>query len=87
MARLALGHRCALAASVSAPVRGQVLQCMLSLPPPMGVSAGQVAGRVVEHGSRFTFATVRNAGHMCPFTQGERTYVLFKSFIRGERLH
>jgi len=54
-------------------------------------TTGQVGGRVVVHTpetdrSEFHFATVRNAGHMVPYTQGERALVMFSSFIHGKPL-
>lgn len=33
-----------------------------------------------------TLSTVRNAGHMVPYTQAERAYYLFSHWIRGKVL-
>ncbi|KAJ9146171.1 hypothetical protein P3X46_028475 [Hevea brasiliensis] len=45
-----------------------------------------VGGRVTEYGSLLTFATVRGASHMVPFSQPSRALHLFSSFLRGRRL-
>lgn len=45
-------------------------------------STGQVGG-YVEVYEGLTFATVRNAGHMVPYTQPERAAALFGAFLRG----
>jgi serine carboxypeptidase-like clade 2 len=54
-------------------------------------TTGQVGGRIVVHkpendDAEFHFATVRDAGHMVPYTQGERSFVLFSSFIHDKPL-
>jgi len=43
-------------------------------------------GGMVEVFDRFTFATVRNAGHMVPFYQPQRAWVLFSNFIQYQQL-
>ncbi|XP_010679983.2 serine carboxypeptidase-like 42 [Beta vulgaris subsp. vulgaris] len=47
---------------------------------------GQVGGWATEYGNLLTFATVRGAAHMVPYTQPSRALHLFSSFIRGRRL-
>lgn len=47
--------------------------------------AGQVGG-YVEAYDGLTLSTVRNAGHMVPYTQAERAYYLFSHWIRGKVL-
>ena len=51
----------------------------------MPVCTGQVGGYVEEYGG-LTFSTVRNAGHMVPYTQPERAYHLFSHWIHGKEL-
>ncbi|KAL3160666.1 hypothetical protein ABBQ32_010583 [Trebouxia sp. C0010 RCD-2024] len=46
---------------------------------------GQVGG-YVEVYDGLTFSTVRNAGHMVPYTQAERAYYLFSNWIHGKVL-
>jgi len=48
-------------------------------------SEKQVGGFVEVH-DRFTFATVRNAGHMVPWYQPERAWILYSSFLTKGRL-
>lgn len=47
--------------------------------------SGQVGGYVEER-QGLTFATVRNAGHMVPYTQQERALHIFSNFIAGNPL-
>ncbi|MED6172616.1 Serine carboxypeptidase-like 42 [Stylosanthes scabra] len=47
---------------------------------------GQVGGWVTEYGKLLTFATVRGAAHMVPYSQPSRALRLFTSFVRGRRL-
>lgn len=47
--------------------------------------AGQVGG-YVEVFDGLTFSTVRNAGHMVPYTQAERAYYMFSHWIHGKTL-
>ena len=42
--------------------------------------AVQVGGYVTEY-DKLTFSTIRNAGHMVPYTQPARGLHLFESFI------
>ncbi|KAK9808334.1 hypothetical protein WJX73_003210 [Symbiochloris irregularis] len=46
---------------------------------------GQVAGHTITYAG-LTFASVRNAGHMVPFTQPERSYAMFTSFLHNQTL-
>jgi serine carboxypeptidase-like clade II len=52
--------------------------------PWMG-SDGQVAGYVTAYDG-LTFATVRDAGHMVPWTQPARARDMFSRFLRGQEL-
>ncbi|CAL9217745.1 unnamed protein product [Arabidopsis halleri] len=47
---------------------------------------GQVGGWVIEYGNLLTFATVRGAAHMVPYSQPSRALHLFTSFVLGRRL-
>ena len=51
--------------------------------------AGQVAGYMqswqTSQGTDFTFATVKNAGHMVPQTQPHRAFALVQRFISGQK--
>ncbi|PRW44859.1 Serine carboxypeptidase 24 isoform B [Chlorella sorokiniana] len=47
---------------------------------PWTSSTGQVGGWTVEH-QGLTFASVRGAGHMVPYTQPERALHLFSSYL------
>jgi len=44
----------------------------------------QVAGWVQVYGNILSFATVRGASHEVPFSQPERSLVLFKAFLQGQ---
>ncbi|GMH22300.1 hypothetical protein Nepgr_024143 [Nepenthes gracilis] len=46
----------------------------------------QVGGWAIEYGNRLTFATVRGAAHMVPYSQPSRALHLFSSFVLGRRL-
>lgn len=46
----------------------------------------KVGGWATEYGSLLTFATVRGAAHMVPYSQPERALLLFKSFVSGRSL-
>ena len=46
---------------------------------------GQVAGWTTQY-KELTFATVRNAGHMVPETQGARGLALVNAFLSGTPL-
>lgn len=46
----------------------------------------QVGGWTVRYSHGLTFATVRGAGHMVPYTQPERALHLFNSWVHHQRL-
>ncbi|XP_057974071.1 serine carboxypeptidase-like 42 [Malania oleifera] len=46
----------------------------------------QVGGWAIEYGNLLTFATVRGAAHMVPYSQPSRALHLFSAFVRGRRL-
>ncbi|KAL3634734.1 hypothetical protein CASFOL_021788 [Castilleja foliolosa] len=46
----------------------------------------QAAGWTQEYGNKLSFATIRGASHDAPFTQPERSLVLFTSFLNGKPL-
>lgn len=46
----------------------------------------QVGGWTQVYGDILSFATIRGASHEAPFSQPERSLVLFKSFIEGKPL-
>ncbi|EFN56433.1 hypothetical protein CHLNCDRAFT_22188 [Chlorella variabilis] len=48
-------------------------------------ATGQVGGWTVGHG-KLTFASVRGAGHMAPYTQPERAHFLFSKWIHQQPL-
>jgi len=45
----------------------------------------QVAGWAIDY-KGLSFATVRAAGHQVPYSQRERAYHLFATFVNGARL-
>lgn len=45
-------------------------------------SGGQVGGYVQDY-QGISFATVRGAGHMVPYTQPQRAYDLLQAFLQG----
>ncbi|XP_056687001.1 serine carboxypeptidase-like 45 isoform X2 [Spinacia oleracea] len=46
----------------------------------------QVGGWTEVHGDVLSFATIRGASHEAPFSQPQRSLVLFKSFLEGKPL-
>ncbi|KAL0342273.1 UNVERIFIED_CONTAM: Serine carboxypeptidase-like 45 [Sesamum calycinum] len=46
----------------------------------------QVGGWTQVYGNLLSFATIRGASHEAPFSQPERSFVLFKSFLDGRPL-
>ncbi|KAL6294150.1 hypothetical protein ACE6H2_002292 [Prunus campanulata] len=46
----------------------------------------QVGGWTQAYGNMLSFATIRGASHEAPFSQPERSLVLFKSFLEGRPL-
>ena len=53
---------------------------------PWALSTGEVAGSVVAYERNFTFATVRNAGHMVPTYKPDAALALLRRFLRGHEL-
>ncbi|XP_042052075.1 serine carboxypeptidase-like 45 isoform X1 [Salvia splendens] len=47
---------------------------------------GQVGGWTQVYGDFLSFATIRGASHEAPFSQPERSLVLFRSFVEGKPL-
>lgn len=47
---------------------------------------GQVAGWSISYGNLLTFATVRGAAHLVPYSQPSRALLLFKTFLSGKGL-
>jgi serine carboxypeptidase-like clade 2 len=47
---------------------------------------GQVAGWSISYGKLLTFATVRGAAHLVPYSQPSRALLLFKTFLSGKGL-
>lgn len=47
---------------------------------------GQVGGWTVRYKKGLTFASVRGAGHMVPYTQPERAFYMFSRFVHGKPL-
>ena len=46
----------------------------------------QVGGWTVRYSHGLTFASVRGAGHMVPYTQPERAFHMFSSFVHNQTL-
>jgi len=49
-------------------------------------ATGQVAGWTVKYAKGLTFASVRGAGHMVPYTQAERAFHLFSRWVHTKPL-
>eukprot|EP00250_Pteridium_aquilinum_P023162 c26310_g1_i1 orf=327-1787(-) len=62
------------------------LQLRTSTPYSAWYQKGQVGGWTITYGKNLTFATVRGAAHMVPYSQPSRALVMFKSFVAGKRL-
>lgn len=56
-----------------------------SIPYSAWYAHGQVGGWTTTFGN-LTYATVRGAAHMVPYTQPQRALVLFQAFLNGKRL-
>ncbi|KAM0962288.1 hypothetical protein ACFX2I_021430 [Malus domestica] len=69
-------------------VNGLAEQLRLSTTVPYRVWFGgqQVGGWTQVYGNMLSFATIRGASHEAPFSQPERSLVLFKSFLEGRPL-
>ncbi|KAL8123229.1 serine carboxypeptidase-like 45 isoform X2 [Apium graveolens] len=69
-------------------VRGLAKQLGLNTTVPYRVwfEGQQVGGWTQVYGDILSFATIRGAAHEVPFSQPERSLVLFKSFLKGRPL-
>lgn len=50
------------------------------------MSIVQVGGWTQVYGEMLSFATIRGASHEAPFSQPERSLVLFRAFLQGRPL-
>ena len=50
---------------------------------PWTDSHGQTGGYTVKYASQFTLATVRDAGHMVPYTQPRRGRDVLRAYLDG----
>ncbi|KAL3500964.1 hypothetical protein ACH5RR_035413 [Cinchona calisaya] len=62
------------------------LGLMATTPYRVWFSGMQVGGWTQVYGNVLSFATVRGASHEAPFSQPERSLVLFKAFVEGRPL-
>ncbi|KAF6154907.1 hypothetical protein GIB67_018344 [Kingdonia uniflora] len=62
------------------------LNFKITVPYAAWFHKGQVGGWVTEYGNKLTFATVRGAAHMVPYSSPARALALFRSFVSGKRL-
>jgi serine carboxypeptidase-like clade 2 len=60
------------------------LKLNTTVPYSVWFQGKQVAGWVQVYGNILSFATVRGASHEVPFSQPERSLVLFKAFLQGQ---
>ena len=60
-------------------------RCNQSSAPPPPLLLHQVGGWTVRY-ERLTFASVRGAGHMVPYTQPARAFHLFDRWVNEEPL-
>lgn len=69
-------------------VHGLAEQLRLNATTPYRVwfAGQQVGGWTQVYGNILSFATIRGASHEAPFSQPERSLVLFKSFLEGRPL-
>ncbi|KAI4336381.1 hypothetical protein L6164_014915 [Bauhinia variegata] len=58
----------------------------ITVPYRVWFQGQQVGGWTQVYGNMLSFATVRGASHEVPFSQPERSLVLFKSFLEGRPL-
>lgn len=49
-------------------------------------STGQVGGWTVEYANKLSFASVRQSGHMVPYTQPERAFYMMSHWIHNQNL-
>ncbi|KAJ8569653.1 hypothetical protein K7X08_006230 [Anisodus acutangulus] len=64
----------------------QQLALSTSSPYRVWFAGMQVGGWTQVYGDLLSFATIRGASHEAPFSQPERSLVLFKSFLEGKPL-
>ncbi|KAH7516861.1 hypothetical protein JRO89_XSUnG0160700 [Xanthoceras sorbifolium] len=62
------------------------LRLRTSVPYRVWFEGQQVGGWTQVYGNLLTFATIRGASHEAPFSQPERSLVLFKAFLGGHPL-
>ncbi|KAK4412820.1 Serine carboxypeptidase-like 45 [Sesamum alatum] len=69
-------------------VNGLAKDLRLNTSEPYGAwfEGRQVAGWTISYGEFLSFATIRGASHEAPFSQPERSLVLFSSFVGGKPL-
>ncbi|KAK3042506.1 hypothetical protein RJ639_000230 [Escallonia herrerae] len=58
----------------------------ITVPYRVWFEGQQVGGWTQVYGNILSFATIRGASHEAPFSQPERSLVLFKSFLKGSPL-
>lgn len=61
----------------------EMLQLKTTIPYRVWFEEQQVGGWTQVYGNILSFATIRGASHEAPFSQPERSLVLFKSFLDG----
>ncbi|CAB4286250.1 unnamed protein product [Prunus armeniaca] len=64
----------------------EVLELNTTVPYRVWFEEKQVAGWTQVYGDVLSFATIRGAGHTAPYTQPERSLLLFSSFLGGKPL-
>ncbi|KAL1813464.1 hypothetical protein ACET3Z_023529 [Daucus carota] len=57
-----------------------------TVPYSSWIEGGQVGGWTQVYGDHLSYATIRGAAHEAPYTQPERSLVLFKAFVEGKPL-
>ena len=57
-----------------------------SVPYRVWFEGKQVGGWTQVYGDKLSFATIRGASHEAPFSQPERSLILFQSFLTGSPL-
>ncbi|KAL6272479.1 hypothetical protein ACE6H2_023171 [Prunus campanulata] len=64
----------------------EFLELNTTVPYSVWFEEKQVAGWTQVYGDVLSFATIRGAGHTAPYTQPERSLLLFSSFVGGKPL-
>ncbi|KAH7426059.1 hypothetical protein KP509_11G082900 [Ceratopteris richardii] len=62
------------------------LRLRASVPYSAWYDRRQVGGWTVQYGKNLTFATVRGAAHMVPYSQPSRALTMFRNFLGGRKL-